>query len=88
MGDRERLMRSYDQRGFDLEEGSFGLGDLADDSEEESTGRKRTSFEEPRRSSARISRSGNTTPSGSGRRGTPIQLEKGSVRPNKKSMDR
>ncbi|GME25038.1 hypothetical protein BKCO1_2200089 [Neofusicoccum parvum] len=90
LGDRERLMRSYDQRDFDMEEGqAFGLGDLADDSEEDDgSGRKRTSFEEPRLGSARNSRSGNTTPSGSGRRGTPIQLEKGSVRPNKKSLDR
>ncbi|KAF2143448.1 uncharacterized protein K452DRAFT_171289 [Aplosporella prunicola CBS 121167] len=96
VGDREGLMRDYD----DLEANTFGLGDLADDSDEESgSGKKRTSFEDPRisqsarrsgsRSGSRpnsrpTSRPSSTTPSGSRTRG--VKMEK--VRANKKSIDR
>lgn len=41
LGDREGLMR-----GYDVENQSFGLGDLVEDSDEGETGGKRTSFDE------------------------------------------
>ncbi|KAK7545988.1 magnesium transporter NIPA-domain-containing protein [Phyllosticta citricarpa] len=72
LGDREGLMRGFQQRDIDLEggQGTFGLGELADDSDEvedDGSGRKRTSFDNPRTSTGLLSRgsgSGSSTPSG------------------------
>ncbi|KAK7534951.1 magnesium transporter NIPA-domain-containing protein [Phyllosticta citribraziliensis] len=72
LGDREGLMRGFQQRDIDLEggRGTFGLGELADDSDEvedDGSGRKRTSFDNPTTNTELLGRgsgSGSSTPSG------------------------
>lgn len=72
LGDREGLMRGFQHRDIDLEggRGTFGLGELADDSDEvedDGSGRKRTSFDNPTTNTELLGRgsgSGSSTPSG------------------------